>query len=189
VDQREFKDIIPIDQNGNLTLNQYTKPKSDAEWFNLGYRYLVSRCIEEPDETGTFSCWIPSGPGISIVESDTYKYRRMKLQNTTPLCHVFAWAYHHPGIKKEYDISHLCGNPKCCRPSHLHHEERKYQRTRDGCTGFVIQLDCGETDVDDAGTITSDEYTRYYRVCKHNPHCKKAVIISTDNEIVNKPSE
>jgi len=154
-----------LDANGKMSFNQYTKPKSDTAWFDAGYQYLMYRVQEE--QLGLFTCWIPSGPGIDAVQTDEH-YKRMNLNGSSPQCHGFVWAYHHPGVVKNLDVSHLCGNGFCCRPSHLHHEERKYQLLRRGCPGYLCFTD-------------ADDIVTYYLACKHMPICKRSTSISFED--------
>jgi len=151
-----------LDRNGKMSFNQYNQPKSDTEWFDSGYQYLMYRVQEE--KHGLFTCWIPNGPGIDAVD-DKDRYKRMNLHGSSPQCHGFVWAYHHPGVVKNMDVSHLCGNGFCCRPSHVYHEDRTYQLTRRGCPGYMCFAD-------------ADDIVTYYLVCKHEPTCKRSTDVS-----------
>jgi hypothetical protein len=58
----------------------------------------------------------------------------------------------------EDDISHLCSNVTCCRPSHLHRESHSINMSRIGCPGLIVMPD----------------YSEYaLSLCTHTPRCMK----------------
>jgi len=155
-----------IGNNGKVNINQYNKPKSDAEWIDHGYEVLMYRVQKE--KRGIYTCWVPNGEGIDAVDDGDH-YKRMNLNGSSPQCHTVSWAYHNPGVIKSDDVSHLCANGFCCRPSHLCHEARMYQLTRRGCPGVLILNDFD----DDVGNIV-----KYYTMCVHSPECKVSTELS-----------
>jgi hypothetical protein len=179
-DQRVF-DNLHFNIHGGLNINQYTMPHTEQSKQDFGYRHLIARTNEV--KKGVFVCWKPdiTKPGIDVSDNPDYQYRRFNYFGSKQLCHVFTWQYFHPGVNKpeNYDISHLCCDPECCRPTHLYCELRKYQRTRDKCPGFIWYQFLGETQQDG-----SDEENHYFDLCEHQPKCKKCQEINIDNEIV-----
>jgi hypothetical protein len=159
----------------STNFNQYTQPQSAAEWWDHGYQHLLSRIsVKKTHEEDLFSCFIPKGPGIDSCEEDGNPYKRMNWQGKKVQCHNFVWAYHHPGIKKEGDISHLCGHGFCCRPSHLHMEPRIPNLARRNCPGYLVYEDYDDT-------------VRYFDVCKHDPHCKTSTKVEFWQQVEDKP--
>ena len=140
--QRFFNHLC-FDPNGKVQVNQHSFD-TEQERRDFAYRHLIARTRRV--KRGDWHCWEADEtmPGIQVVNG----YRRMRYGGSKKLCHVFTWEYYNPGVKKPrgYDVSHICGNPACCRPGHLRLENRRYQRTRDSC---------------------------YYEICKHDPRCKK----------------
>lgn len=153
---------INLDKHGKLTFNQYTKPKDIAESWDLAYQYLMYGVQEE--QRGLFTCWVPEGAGIDAVDEDDH-YKRMSFKGSRPQCHGFVWAYHHPGVAKNGDVSHLCGYGFCCRPSHLMLEDRTYQLTRRNCPGYIE-------------FIKEDDLVEFFLYCEHNPRCKVSTVLS-----------
>jgi hypothetical protein len=182
LDQRKFNGVY-FQANGTIALNQYSKPSTEQEKQDFGYRHLISRTNEETH--GLFVCWKPdiTSPGIDISSKESYLYRRFNFFGKKILCHNFTWQYFHPNeIKPDgYDLSHLCCDSECCRPSHIHCELRKYQRTRDKCSGYIWYQMIGNSQTEDKTEVEN----RYFDVCKHTPKCKKCQFISVDEEIIN----
>lgn len=104
-------------------------------------------------------------PGVTGAQLNASGYVRFSYRGTYFMAHVWMFLYHNPGAAfpvAGHDVSHLCCNEWCCRPSHLALEPRPYGRTRETCVGFVY----------DAVTDT------YGQVCRHNPPCMKVVQIA-----------
>jgi hypothetical protein len=123
------------------------------------YKWLVGTTTEIKNETGHFTCWEPSGTGIDNVDTG---YNRFSYKGDKILCHRFVWYFYNPGklVPNDYDISHLCGNKKCCRYSHLHCEPKPDNVARINCVGYVVSRN-----EDDSMTLL---------ICPHNVPCKKA---------------
>lgn len=136
------------DKHGKATSNQYAPSTRDK-----CYAHLISHTTEVT--YGCFTCWEPQGPGF---DDNPGGYKRFSAMGKKHLCHKFSWTYHHNDATPTGDISHRCGNKKCCRPSHLEDEERTYQRTRDDCPGWV-HID-----------------STWIKICMHQPHCMKGGI-------------
>jgi len=146
--------------------NQYTR-NSEIEEFNLSYRWLITVTAEKPGIEGIFVCWEPQGPGIDTNKTG---YHRMGFKHTKVMCHVLSWLYHHPGeTTEDGDISHLCHNSNCCRPSHLFKESRSINKSREGCVGYAL---------------SSDDPSIIIRVCQHLPSCCVARWFSPTSDTV-----
>lgn len=140
--------------------NQYTI-RTEAEERKASYDWLLSS-LQQPKSlyNSMYTCWIPSGQGISKTVSG---YLRFSHIGKKVFCHVFTWNYHHNGCRDhryiaiEGDISpHLCRNKQCCRPSHLTKEDRSANKSRDNCPGIV------------SCTLHKEEA---FQLCKHWPRC------------------
>jgi hypothetical protein len=134
------------------------------------YKRLVKYSDEVKSAGNLFSCWIPNYTGIEIQDSG---YRRLNFLRTDVQCHVFSYLYWNPGLSVEADdISHLCGNPGCCRYSHLCVEPRDYNISRRSCIGWLLDTESGQL----------------FNFCRHQPFCKIVreinaadALIPTDN--------
>ena len=141
--------------NSCTHVNQHSRG-SDEDLSNTRYRWLISRTTVVTSPLGLFSCWVVC-EGIGIDETKA-GYPRMSYAGKKLFTHLFVWEYHNGAKQSDLDISHLCQNKRCCRPSHLQAESRAVNKSRDHCIGFVA-LDC-----------KSQERT-HYRLCKHEPIC------------------
>lgn len=134
--------------------NQYTK-NGDLEESRASYEWLLlqsSVASNHSSEKGV-ACWTPKGKGISKTASG---YLRFNHAGRKILCHVFTWQFSNPEDIKDGDVSHLCRNKECCRPSHLVKEDRSKNKSRDNCPGII------------SCSVHHDES---YRLCRHEPRC------------------
>ena len=151
--------------------NQYTK-LTLSEQIDRDYRWLITKTTVAPqDSLGIINCSIPNGEGIDITEAN---YTRMGFRGDKVMCHVFSWNYFNPGqiIPATNDVSHLCGNSKCCKPSHLHLEPHSVNIGRIACPGFIV-------------IPITDTENHCFQICNHTPHCKKYQIINLANQSTN----
>ena len=138
--------------------NQYTI-RSEAQERSASYEWLLSSLKPPSSLTEAFdseyTCWIPSGQGISKTMSG---YLRFNHIGKKVFCHVFAWRHHHNSDHHQAagrgDVSHLCRNKQCCRPSHLVREDRATNKSRDNCPGIV------------SCSLHEEEA---FQLCKHKP--------------------
>jgi hypothetical protein len=134
------------------------------------YKWLIGTTAVNENETGHFKCWEPSADvkGIDITDSG---YFRFSYKGKKILCHRFVWVYHNPGktITDGYDISHLCGNKRCCRPSHLHCEIKTNNIARIGCMGYIVS----EKNPNDILLL-----------CTHNVPCKTSRFVNGKNFVI-----
>lgn len=144
--------------------NQYSLDDSE-DGLNTDYRWLISTTIQIVDRSGYVTCWAPKGPGI---DQSSAGYHRFSIMGKKRLCHDFVWEYHHLGINKEADISHLCHNKWCCRPSHLTDESRSVNKSRDNCPGYVL--------------MNLNSRQRMIKVCSHDPVCCVVTVLDPVEE-------
>lgn len=147
--------------------NQHTLPSFDDNFDDV-YGWLNQSSVQITGLGGFFTCWIGdiTLPGIA---SDT-DYLRFSFRGVRVLAHLFTWLYHHPGARPIGDISHLCGNNHCLRPSHLFDEPHSSNIARIGCSGYILIADT------------------LFSVCKHNPHCKKVTALRSVTQVPAKES-
>lgn len=160
-DYRPPKPVAPRKFNQYTT--QLTKVDDTYEW-------LISITEVVPDSTRNINCWIPK----KVAGIDTnMNYNRISFQGKT-LAHRFVYLYHHPELvpttKPQLDVSHLCDNGYCCRPSHLHLEEHNENIQRQKCLGYVI---------------IPNNSTQVLSFCEHDPKCKKFTRVNPTTQIVN----
>lgn len=158
MNDRFLDENVPEDRN----TNQYTKradPAVEAYKWLMRWRIRV-QTTDVSHITDAFSCWVPScDGGIDITSGN---YRRMAVDGSKELCHRFVYRFWYPSYSTDNDVSHLCGNNGCCRPSHLTSESRTTNKSRDGCVGFLFL----------GG--------RWIKVCKHKPLCVRVTQVSGD---------
>jgi hypothetical protein len=113
----------------------------------------------EWDDLGQFCCLVPCGPGYDINPAG---YVRCNLAGGKHMVHKVVLLLTKPrpapkivgGNVVQYEVSHLCGNPSCCRASHLEWETRADNIARRGCIGVIL--------VDGV----------HWSTCSHDPRCK-----------------
>lgn len=138
--------------------NQFNRPSLETRR-NHFYWFLIHNTVVVPSERRIFKCWeIQRAPGIDNPENGYY---RANFDNSKVTVHRWIWQYHNnfQEVPVGYDISHLCGNKECIRPSHLIRESRAENINRIGCPGycwFTLQK-------------------KLIRICKHRPCCKRVV--------------
>lgn len=160
--QRFNGQIIPPRRRNQHSTNNF------EEDLNNDYRWLIksTRVVASPP-AGHFQCWIPQGPGIQPTASG---YNRFSFRGVYYMCHVYVWHYHHPNSKASaQDISHLCSNEACCRPSHLHRESRHHNISRRGCLGYLVSTESPDMII---------------MACAHNPPCAKTASFSEKSNAV-----
>lgn len=159
---QRFDDVEP----STRAQNQYTS-KSFEEELNQTYVWLIkSTKVVHSHPAGHFQCWVPEGVGID--DESPFGYRRFSFKGRKTMCHVFVWLYHHPNQRLSDDVSHLCSNESCCRPSHLFCESRNKNIERRGCSGYLVSSDGSPT----------------IKICQHEPPCTKTTPYSRDNYVV-----
>lgn len=158
--------------------NQYTM-RTFEQYMDETFEWLVPKTmplISFP--IGHFVCW-NLDEGIKGVDSNEAGYKRISFHGAKVLAHVFTWLYIHPGEPMDEEIvkknlSHLCGNAKCCRPSHIHKEPHPTNISRKGCVGFIPKHpDIGPDD-------DSELLNHFIQVCTHSPTCKKITFVSPE---------
>lgn len=159
---QRFDSAVPILPNRG---NQYSSI-TFVDYLNQSYQWLIksTRIISSPP-AGHFQCWVPYGVGIQPLVSG---YNRFSFRGTYYMCHVFVWLFHHPNQALTQDISHLCSNKACCRPSHLLCEHRNYNISRRGCPGYLV---------------SNEDNHFVIKICLHHPPCSKTTPFSSDNYI------
>lgn len=144
-------ELHPRSRNQHSTISMF-------EDFEQTYRWLISTTkVIESLPRGHFKCWIPEGTGIQKAG----KYKKLSFSGDYYMCHVFVWLFHHPKQIYTDDISHLCSNEGCCRPSHLFREDRNTNISRRGCSGYLV---------------SDDDKEPIIRLCQHNPPCTKTTL-------------
>lgn len=149
---------IPELRKTRKTQNQHTHETDESI-----YKWIVSNCIETQDENNIFHCWIPKIGSTGIHYIKDKNQFRFSLRGSKLLVHVFTKACFEDNTD-DLDVSHLCHNRKCCRPSHLAYESRSYNKSRDGCCGYIITRNA-------------------HLVCKHKPACKVTSTIESSLEL------
>jgi hypothetical protein len=76
-------------------------------------------------------------------------------------------------IRKDENIYQICGDPLCCKISHLVRKEKGYNMILKGCKGY-IKLD----EIDPTGERI------FVRLCKHNPPCR---VVTTLDDLDKSP--
>jgi hypothetical protein len=139
-------------------VNQYS---NSAELQHSRYRLLISNTTRKSSALGFFTCWevIENAKGIDTMPTG---YFRMSYAGRKVFVHVFVWEYHNGPKDENLDVSHLCHNKKCCRPSHLHLESRAVNKSRDNCVGVVA---------------ASPDDTPH-QLCRHQPPCCTDAIVA-----------
>ena len=146
--------------------NQYSLPSFEKD-LNNSYKWLIgSTEVVSSSPAGHFECWVPEGPGIQTLKSG---YNRFSFRGSYYMCHVFVWHYHNPNRVAGKDISHLCSNEACCRPSHLRAENRDYNISRRGCVGYLVSMENPDLVI---------------KVCTHQPPCTKTTPFSEMSSLV-----
>jgi hypothetical protein len=136
--------------------NQYSGPLDKGEFVT---KLLGHSTVEVWDELHVFFCLKPEGKGIS---TNSGGYCRVNYGGGKVVVHKMVLEVTKgPAPEDALDASHLCGNPWCCRPSHLAWENRDDNISRRGCAGHVLVVN------DDGGGGSL-----WVRVCRHEPACK-----------------
>ena len=139
---------IPSKRLTRSPKNQYSNESTEDL-----YKWIKSNCQELYDDHDVFGCWIPIVGTKGIDYNEVNNQFRFSFKGVKTLLHVFT-----KGLFEEnydnLDVSHLCHDRKCCRPSHLVYENRSDNKSRDGCPGYVIDND------------------KAHLLCKHKPPCK-----------------
>lgn len=131
--------------------NQYSGPLDKGKFVAK----LLGCCtVEVWDELRVFSCLKPKGKGIS---TNSGGYCRVNYSGGKVVVHKMVLQVTKGPAPEDaaLDASHLCGNPWCCRPSHLAWENRDDNISRRGCAGCVLVND------DSGGS------SLWIHVCKH----------------------
>ena len=93
------------------------------------------------------------------LETRKCGYIRMNRNGKKIFCYVLVDSVH-PWYNDKLDVSHLCGNPKCCNKHHLWSKTHRENLSRKGCPGYTFLLE--------------DADTRSWLVlCTHFPTCMK----------------
>jgi hypothetical protein len=158
----------PVKRPGS---NQITV--NNPNYINNTYKWLVGTTTEFKNETKHFTCWEPSGTGIDDTDSG---YKRFSYKGDKILCHRFVWYFFNPGklIPNDHDISHLCGNKRCCRPSHLYCEPKPNNVARINCIAYLV---------------ADSNHDSIMKICIHNVPCKTAKYISKNNLVTLQPEK
>lgn len=143
--------------------NQYSKMTWDKQ-----YRWVIGHTIVQSSPRNIFKCWvIPNGTKhFSHMPNGS---TRTSFNGKRPMSHVFVWLYHNGRdtvALREREISHLCANERCCRPSHLIAETHLQNMQRINCLGYVLFSGQDESVV---------------KLCPHTPPCKKVTVY--DNQL------
>jgi len=148
------------------------KPRCQKTTPELAFHWLLGLTVLSSDASGFVICWkIPrEAEGIDHTPAG---YCRMSFARKKVMCHRFV-AEHIKGkqLSDETQVSHLCGNADCCRPSHLCLESRQENMSRIGCVGYVVHK------------TANGLFSPAIRVCSHNPPCKKVKVIESTPEIL-----
>jgi Zinc-binding loop region of homing endonuclease len=139
---------IPTERLIRKTKNQYSNESKKEV-----YQWIKSNCEELYDEYEVFGCWIPIKDTKGFDYMKEQNQFRISYQGKKILIHVFTKSVFEDNTDN-LDVSHLCHDRQCCRPSHLVYEDRSYNKSRDGCAGYVI---------DEKNALL---------ICKHKPPCK-----------------
>lgn len=162
-----YTKVLDYAESGeSIKFNQYNSPKTALEWT----RYFVMLIIHGSKEhqssesrfgyPALFTCW------ESTRGNKSGQYYRTNFQSKKVLTYnAIAVAFY--GQPNGEDISHLCGNPRCVRPSHIYYESHQINISRINCCGMIF---CTRT----------KKYLK--NVCVHYPKCKK-VFIDTENAV------
>ena len=120
--------------------NQYSEYETTEE----AAKRLESMCISKPNDFGMFTCEVPDCKNFTGFETRKSGYIRMNRNGKKIFCHVLAHSVH-PWYNSKLDVSHLCGNPKCCSKHHLWSETHKVNLSRKGCPGDTFLLEGADT--------------------------------------------
>jgi hypothetical protein len=158
--------------------NQYSEEETDEEIF----AWLKDNCYLSESLNDKFICWNTPSHSDDIKgfafnkRNGEYEVRaRINRNGKKIFAYVFVYEMHYPENPSQEedgsDIHHLCCNPRCFRPTHLIKISIQENRSkeRDMCPGWIcVQLDDGS-------------YV-YFKVCTHDPECKKIHLVSNSLE-------
>jgi hypothetical protein len=133
------------------------KEKLDNAW-----KRIKPNLSYQSDDSGIVRCReVSVGPGVvKNKHADTFK---VSFGKDKKLVHRVAYEHYHDTIDDTLDVSHLCGNSKCCKKSHLCEEDHQTNMARIGCPGWLKH---GDKD-------------QFLKVCQHHPPCIKVTVIDS----------
>ena len=94
----------------------------------------------ERDQGNSLECWIWQGS----KKAPDGKYGRIRITfmgvTQSVGAHRAAYMAFNESFNLDHDVSHLCHNTLCVKPSHLSHEERSVNAERSACVpqGFCV---------------------------------------------------
>lgn len=128
--------------------------------------FLRSRLPEDLVDASPFDCsilpdaWVNQATGsLNSIYLNRYVVESPHFTEYTPFRPgaVVMAATGRFATDKYDEVSHLCGNAACLRPTHLTWESHAQNMARIGCAGYVRCQCCGE----------------WTRACTHDPPCIK----------------
>jgi hypothetical protein len=159
------KTIRAAESNNAVKFNQYNKPSTDADWT----RYLVILILHGSKERYSsefssrpynaeplFICWESTRGDLTPGGYYRISFQGQKVQNYGAIATAFY------GQQPGKDVSHMCGNPLCVRPSHLVWESHSQNMSRIGCPGVIYH-------------VYNDRF--FDEACSHTPRCKKVTVM------------
>ncbi len=121
-------------------INKSKKTKSSTHIDSDTLKTLIKLLEKSVRDKSTSGCWYsnlkPNGRGHVQIKYKGVRYLGHR---------IMAFSKSNPPIYVPYDpttkieASHLCGDPKCIRPDHLHLENTLVNQTRDCCRMFGEQ--------------------------------------------------
>lgn len=148
------------------TENQHKRlePKDVLKWMACNSLVRFYKWKDAPTESYScaklqpFLCWEIMDKTSGVAEQAGR--HRINFQGGKCYSYEFSYVFFSKDAQRRsgYDVSHLCGNPKCWNPNHLCYESSSDNRSkgRDVCTGYVWGIDTGQL----------------MFACDHTPECK-----------------
>lgn len=166
LDEASIYELATTNHWVNPKVNQYTKLDGDQTLF------INSMVIFKNTTQSVTGCWeLSHTVGISVHNNG---YGRVSFLGSKKLAHHIAimatkglgpdWT-----CPEGHDVSHLCGNNKCVKPSHLVVESRANNMSRIGCKGYV-------TVQNTTATVVVE-----FCMCNHAPKCAFNTTVIDDN--------
>lgn len=150
--------------------NQHSRleARDVIKWMACNSHGIFYKCeVMYKGELSQFLCWEMFGNITGTIHQ--FGRDRINFQGGKCYSYQFSYIFFNPDVelKSGYEISHLCGNPKCWNPDHLCYEPAGINRSRerDICTGYIWNKDREELMIG----------------CEHHPKCKRLRVVKNVN--------
>jgi len=147
--------VLPRGTNQHTATNFATSCDKTWAWLRCVASTTRYGVPDADEKEQLWECWTVDPKATQGIDETATGYPRISFRGGKVQTHVFTWCYYHPGTLPNGDVSHLCGNALCIRPSHLHDEAHDVNMSRIHCVGYIYDV----------------RRRSHHKVCMHNPPC------------------